>query len=131
MTAPTAAWHDPSIGPCAICRQPTCRYGPQGSPLCDPCADARQRDVTDPEGGLTTGHCVCGDYAESDSCECMPCADKAAGRAACPHRLDGILAGSVDNGRLYDGMCDLCFEAARDVRDCGLRVSEHTIGRAA
>jgi hypothetical protein len=29
------------------------------------------------------------------------------------------------NDRLYDGLCDECFEQAREVLDCGLRVAEH------
>ena len=33
----TLARHDPNIGPCARCRQPCVRYGPQGRPLCPAC----------------------------------------------------------------------------------------------
>jgi hypothetical protein len=76
------------------------------------------------KGGIVTTDCMCADFAESDVCRCRPCADMAAGSAICPHRLDAALAGVVVGSR-YAALCDLCFEEAREVRDCGLRVAEH------
>lgn len=70
--------------------------------------------------------CTCIDYAEVyEPCGCLACAEQARSASGCPHRLDQILDGAVSNDRLYDGMCDRCFEEARDIRDCGQRVAEH------
>lgn len=35
------------------------------------------------------------------------------------------MTGQARNDRLYDGMCDECFQDAREIGDCGLRVAEH------
>ena len=45
--------------------------------------------------------------------------------AGCPHRLERVVTAETRNDRLYDGLCDECFEQAREVRDCGLCVAEH------
>jgi hypothetical protein len=45
--------------------------------------------------------------------------------AGCPHRLERVVTAETRNDRLYDGLGDECFEQAREVRDCCLRVAEH------
>jgi hypothetical protein len=74
---------------------------------------------------MTIDDCTCADYDSEGDCQCRRCPEVALGTAGCPHRLDRVVSGSARNDRLYDGMCDQCFEGAREVRDCGLRVAEH------
>jgi hypothetical protein len=74
---------------------------------------------------LLAGACTCADFTDDIVCGCRACPERATAFAGCPHRLDQVLSGQSRNDRLYDGLCDGCFEHAREVRDCGLRVAEH------
>jgi hypothetical protein len=56
------------------------------------------------------------------------CAERATTLAGCPHRLGRVATAEARNDRLYDGLCDACFEQAQEVRDCGRRVAEHDGG---
>ena len=71
--------------------------------------------------------CTCDDYEDADDCGCLTCREQALGTAGCPHRLGQIIDGQARNDRLYDGMCDDCFQQARDIRLCGMRVAEHAV----
>jgi hypothetical protein len=72
--------------------------------------------------------CTCADDENADDCTCLACRELARVVAACRRRLDQVVNGQARNDRLYDGMCDECFQRARDIRDCGLRVAEHDAG---
>lgn len=69
--------------------------------------------------------CTCANYPD-DRCGCQVCQDRALTLHACPHRLERLLDGQARNDRLYDGLCDACFELSRAVCDCGQRVAEHS-----
>jgi hypothetical protein len=76
-----------------------------------------------------TNECSCAAYEDADSCGCRTCAERAAATFGCPHRLDQVMSELPGGRGLYDGLCDQCFEQARTLRDCGLRVGEHLPGR--
>jgi hypothetical protein len=69
--------------------------------------------------------CRCAAYADADSCGCPTCPGRAAAIFRCPHRLGQVMSYPLGTHGLYDGLCDQCFEEARSVLDCGLRVAEH------
>jgi hypothetical protein len=76
-----------------------------------------------PDDTIASG-CRCAAYVDADSCGCPTCPGRAAAILRCPHRL-GQMSDPVGPHGLYNGLCDQCFEEARGVRDCGLRVAEH------
>lgn len=72
--------------------------------------------------------CTCADFdpeRTDEDCSCQACPELARILAGCPHRLEQTVSGEGRNDRLYDGLCDDCFEQARAVRACGLRLAEH------
>jgi hypothetical protein len=69
--------------------------------------------------------CSCTSFEDEDGCGCGVCAERATILAGCPHRLERVVTAEARNDRFYDGLCNACFEQAREVRDCGLRVAEH------
>jgi hypothetical protein len=42
-------WPASETGPCGDCRQPTRRYGPEGSPLCSSCRPVAEPKSSSPE----------------------------------------------------------------------------------
>ena len=84
--------------------------------------------AADQDATITTA-CSCAAYADADSCGCRSCPERAAAILRCPHRLDQTMGDPPGTQRLYDRLCDRCFEQARRVRDCGLRVAEHLTDR--
>lgn len=72
------------------------------------------------------GACTCDkDDDSTGPCPCTACAKAAETTHACERRTP-----ADRQAGLYDGMCDGCFEAARDIAPCGLRVAEHRHGLA-
>lgn len=113
---------------CPLCDNPDhdrCEFWP-GYLHCvlDDCDNPHHRPMPHEDRQHVAG-CTCHEYDVEDDCGCLACAEWSRAPAGCPHRLDRIVAGEASNGLLYDGMCNDCFTAARDVRACGLRVAEH------
>lgn len=99
---------------------------PAGSPLVNACqlcpnSPTYWRDPTAPPG------CTCHKYEGSDDCACLACREQALAAAGCARRLELATVGEARNDRLYDGMCSECFELARSIRMCGMRVAEHAL----
>ena len=73
--------------------------------------------------------CYGASFENDDGYGCGVCVERATILAGYPHRLERVVTAETHTIGATTASGDACFEQAREVRDCGLRVAEHDGGR--